>query len=364
MRALAVLSPELDKKVDLEDKCYIPIDSLKIPIALIHVPDEKFDEDDDRYADYVLVKKKGFSLNYRDFGVIESAWNRLKETEGDSYYPIGSDFCGEVVKIGSNVTNLSVGDLVIQDGFYPEGKENARPGLPTNHGSKELETLHKLKLIKLPKNFPLDVAFGLGIGAQTGMSMINKAKIKKGDNVLVTSVTSYTSLFLLNLLHDYDCNIYGLSYSGKNIEYVRNQFPNIKDIFSLKENAIPENLVFDAVLDPFSDTYFPHLILTRKLNYNCRYLTCGIFNQTTEKIANGKAVDISKILPLMVIFNIQLIGNCLGSTEDLEKGIDLVNKNTLISIDSNFNEDDNLSDFIHKSFNMNKDRLGKVCFTY
>ena len=364
MRALAVLSPSLDKKIDSKDKSYIPIDSLKIPLALIHVPDEEFHVDDERYDNAVLVRKKGFSLNYRDLGIIENAWGKLKDFEGDTYYPIGSDFCGEVIKIGRNVKNLEVGDFVVQDGYYPYYRGGAKPGIPTNHGSKELEVVHKEKLVKLPKDFPVNIASGLGIGAQTGMSMVNKADIKKGSNVLVTSVTSYTSLFLLSLLKDYDCNVYGLSYSGNEIESVKEKFPFIKEVFSFKDRAIPEDLTFDSVLDPFSDTYFPVLLLSKKLNYNCKYVTCGFFNQSSEKKANDREFKISQILAYMIIYNVHLIGNCLGSTEDFKDGINILNKENSVPIDSEFTEEDDINEFVNKSFNIDKNRFGKVCFKY
>ena len=348
MRALAVLSPSLDKKIDNKDKSYIPIDSLKIPLALIHVPDEEFHENDERYNDVVLVKKRGFSLNYRDLGIIERAWGKLKDFEGDTYYPIGSDFCGEVVKVGKNVTNLEVGDFVVQDGFYPHYKGHGKPGIPTNHGSKELEIIHKEKLIKIPKDFPVNIASGLGIGAQTGMSMINKADIKKGSNVLITSITSYTSLFLLSLLKDYDCNIYGLSYSGKETDSVKEKFPFIKEIISFKEESYPEDVVFDSVLDPFADTYFPYLLLNKKLNYGCKYVTCGFYTQSTEKKSQAKEFKLSLILSHMIMYNVHLIGNCLGSTEDFKDGIEILNKENSVPIDSEYTETDNLDDFCFK----------------
>jgi len=364
MRALAVLSPSLDKKIQDNQKSYVTIDSLKIPLALINVPDEEFDENDERYDNTVLVKKKGFSLNYRDLGIIEKAWDRLKGFEGDTYYPVGSDFSGTVVKVGKNVSNLNVGDYVIQDGFYPHYQGGAKPGIPTNHGSKELEVIHKSKLIKLPEEVPANIASGLGIGAQTGMSMINRAQIQKGSNVLVTSVTSYTSLFLLSLLKDYDCNIYGLSYSGNGIDTVKKNFPFIKEIFSFKDNSIPKDITFDAVLDPFADTYFPYLLLGKKLNYGCKYLTCGFFDQSTEKKLEAKAIKLPLLLSHIIIYNVHLIGNCLGSTEDLEDGIHLLNKENSLPIDSEFTETDNIQDFISKSFNMEKNRFGKVCFLF
>ena len=59
------------------------------------------------------MRKKGFSLNYRDFGIIENAWNKLKDTDQDTYYPIGSEFCGEILKIGKNVDTLNVNCVYI-----------------------------------------------------------------------------------------------------------------------------------------------------------------------------------------------------------------------------------------------------------
>ncbi|WP_044401266.1 alcohol dehydrogenase catalytic domain-containing protein [Lacinutrix sp. Hel_I_90] len=364
MKTLAVLSPSLDKKIEDKHKSYIPIDSLKIPLALIDVPDEEFLENDERYNDTVLVRKKGFSLNYRDLGIIENAWNKLKDFDGDTYYPIGSDFCGEVVKIGKNVDNLKIGDFVIQDGFYPNYQGSGKPGIPTNHGSKELEVLHKKKLMKLPKGFPVNIASGIGIGAQTGMSMIKKAQIKKGENILVTSVTSYTSLFLLSILKDYDCNIYGLSYSGSEIGSVKEKFPFIKEVFSFKDDSIPKNITFDVVFDPFSDTYFPYLLLNKKLNYNCKYLTCGFFSQSSEKKLGDKGIKLPLLLSHLILYNVHLIGNCLGSTEDLKDGIKILNKENSVPIDSEFSENDNINDFVLKSFNLEKNRFGKVCFIY
>ncbi|WAC01058.1 alcohol dehydrogenase catalytic domain-containing protein [Lacinutrix neustonica] len=168
MRALGVLSPSLATRLNKEDKYILEIDSLKIPLALIHIPDTAFDETDDQYADVVLVKKKGFSLNYRDFGVIENAWKKLKDTDQDTYYPIGSEFCGEILKIGKNVTHLNVGDYVIANCSYPQASHNAPPGIPSNHASKELEIYHKGKLIKVPNNIPVEQASGISIGIRDG----------------------------------------------------------------------------------------------------------------------------------------------------------------------------------------------------
>ena len=364
MRALGVISPSLAAKLDDEDKYILELDSLKIPLALIHIPDTEFYENDDNYANVVLVKKKGFSLNYRDLGIIENAWYKLKGTDQDTYYPIGSEFCGEILKIGKNVTNLKVGDYVIANCSYPTASFNAPPGIPSNHGSKELEIFHKGKLIKVPKNIPVNQSAGMSIGVQTAISMIKKADIQEGDKVLVTSITSNTSLIILNFLRGKNCEIYGLSYSGKEINKVRDFFPFIKKVYNFKEKNIPKDLFFDAVLDPFADT---HLVaLQPNLNFEARYVTCGMFNQSSEKIKGKESyTNLPSLIGSLISKNIQLKANCLGTTEDLEKGLQLMSENTLsnIPIDEVFNQDKDINLFLDKSFLKTK-KTGKVAFLY
>lgn len=361
MRALGVLSSSLAEKLDDDDKYILELDSLKIPLALIQIPDTKFDEND---VNTVLVKKKGFSLNYRDFGIIENAWNKLKDVNQDTYYPIGSDFCGQILKIGKNVENLNVGDYVIANCSYPLASHNAPPGIPSNHGSKELEIFHKGKLIKIPKNIPVEQASGMSIGVQTAMSMIRKAGIKDGQNVLVTSITSNTSLFILNFLRDKNATIYGLSYSGVDTDKVKKLFPFIKTVFNFKEKNIPKDLLFDAVLDPFADT---HLVaLQANLNFEARYVTCGMFNQSSEKIRSDESLfNLPLLLNDLIGKNIQLKANCLGTTEDLEKGVKLLSENTNsnLPVDEVFNNEEDINLFLDKSFIKTK-RIGKVVFKY
>jgi NADPH:quinone reductase-like Zn-dependent oxidoreductase len=361
MRALAVVTSSLFDQIEDDKKHLICIDNVRIPLAFIKGSFPDFDAESDQYANYVLVKKTSFSLNYRDLGVIENAWQKLKSTETDTFYPIGSDFAGNVIKIGKNVTSLAVGDLVIGNCFYPEPENGAMPGIPSNHASKEYEIYHSGKLIKVPSCLSGVEAGALGIGTQTANAMVRKANIKKGDNVLVTSVTSNTSYFLLNALWELDCNVYGLSYSGKNTELVRGHFPFIKEIFSINEKNIPNTLLIDVVLDSFSDTYLEYL--TPQLNLNARYLTCGIFNQSADKLKNVKPINLTLLIANLMMRNVSFIGNCLGTTQDLITGLDFYKTHKLL-VDSVFTDDDSLSDFITKSYNLESDKFGKVIYEY
>jgi len=361
MRALTVLSPSVDKQVEESKKHYLNIDSHKIPLALIHIPDTEFDNTKDEYANLVLVKKEGFSLNYRDLGIIQNAWEMLKHKNVDGYYAIGSDFCGRVVKMGKNVKNLKIGDRVIGDCTFPFVEEGIAPGIPTNHSSKELEALHYKKLKKIPENISVETASGMSIGTQTTMSMIKKANIQDGANVLVTSVTSNTSLFILSFLKHKNCNVYGLSYSGEKQDAVKKEFPFLKEIFSFKDNAIPKDLQFDAILDPFIDTYLDKLVM--HLNYNAKYVTCGIFNQSLEKFGSESSFkNVSEIMVNLLFKNASIVGNCLGSVENLNDGIDLLSDNQAkLVIDSSYDED-SFKEFVDKSFG--PDRFGKTVMVY
>jgi NADPH:quinone reductase-like Zn-dependent oxidoreductase len=361
MKALAVVTPSLFEKIEDNDKHLIVIDDLKIPLAFVEGNKPDFDIESEQFSNQVLIKKASFSLNYRDLGIIEIAWSRLKNIEEDTYYPIGSDFSGYVEALGKNVNSLKTGDLVLGNCFYPEVENGALPGIPSNHSSKEYEIYHFAKLLKVP-SYISDIEAGtLSIGTQTSVSMIRKAEIKKGNKVLVTSITSNTAFFLLNSLWNKDCNVYGLSYSGENIDKVKKHFPFLEEIFSVKQNNIPENMMFDVVLDAFSDTYLESL--SQKLNINARYVTCGIFNQSSKKISIVKPTNLPLLIANLMTRNVSLIGNCLGSTDDLVEGL-CQYENHKITIDSIFTKKDSLSDFIYKSYNLNNDKFGKVVYQY
>ncbi len=361
MKALAVVTNSLYSKIEEDSKYLIKIDNLEIPLAFVEGNPPAFDGTTENYAYSVLVQKSGFSLNYRDLGVIERAWDSLKEIKEDTYYPIGSDFSGHVLEIGNKVTHLKVGDLVIANCSYPYAIAGVMPGIPSNHASREFEIYNENKLAKVPEFISSVDASSLSIGTQTSMSMIRKADIKDGENVLVTSITSNTSYFILNSLRNLNCNVYGMSYSGENIEAVKKEFPFIKEIFIFKDKPLTNSVLFDVVFDAFSDTYLSYL--SKYINFNGRYLTCGIFNQSSQKVIAANTANLSLIMGNLIARNASIIANCLGNTQDLVDGLEVYNKNP-IKIEKVYSENDRLSDFISKTYNLDKNKIGKVVFEY
>jgi len=275
MRALAVVSPSVYQKI--ENKCVFSIDEVEVLLGFVDIPKTEFDSTSQQNVNSVLIRKVSFSLNYRDLALMQLVWSKIGIAENDIFYPIGSDFAGYVEAVGKNVTAFQAGDLVLANSSYPDGEHGSAHGIPSNHSSKEYEIFHFGKLMKVPSFILPAEAGALGIGTQTAGSMIRKASPKPGDNILVTSVTSNTAFFLLNSLWDERYNVYGISFSGSNTERVKQQFPFIKEIFSVKTKGLPPDLGFDVVLDAFSDTYLE--MLTLNLNMDARYVTCGVYNQ-------------------------------------------------------------------------------------
>jgi len=315
-----------------------------VPYALIEREDLKFDPE--KNPDKVLVRKFAFSCNYREVSLIKTVHQAIRNSKDLTYYVIGSEFSGVVVDVGVNVTRVKVGDRVLCDCFYPyvPGK-NAPQGLSTNHASSELEIIHELKLAIMPDNMSFSIGGAFPIGAQTTYSMIEKLGVKEGDRILITGIKSNTSLFAINALKNKNVELSGLARGNVDEVFFKNI--GIKNIFYVPENC--ESLLgntevmdyikvsgkFDCVIDPFSDSYL--FTLLDLINVGGRYITCGLSNQTAYKPTTlNVAAQMSKVIN----GNITIIGNCLGSTENLNKALtDFANNRYDVIIDNVISND-------------------------
>ncbi|MEL6928501.1 MAG: zinc-binding alcohol dehydrogenase family protein [Cyanobacteria bacterium J06600_6] len=350
----------------------LDIEGVKVNFGLIHTQNPEFDRHAPENEQMVLVKTKAFSCNYRDKSIILSMATR---NLNKSFYVVGSEFVGEVVEIGAGVTEFQLGDRVIGDGCYPHTKaEGVRPGLPTNNGSKEYQKFHQAKLIKIPPEMPDEVAAAFQIGGQTSYSMIRKLKIQPGENVLVTAAKSNTSLFVINALKQHNVNVYALTTSMQFADQLQQM--GVKELIQIdpQQDSILSNqrIVeicqatggFDCVIDPFFDLYLGKVI--KAIAKEGRYITCGLYNQYsqfTNQEFNYYGSHMAEILSYALLNNIQIIGNCIGYTEDLKAAINDYQQGKLnVVVDSIFDAN-NIKDFFEKTYN-NKQRFGKVICQY
>lgn len=364
MRALVVQCPALETIHPRGSyQAIVPIAGQSVHFAIREIDDTEFDASSSINRNMVFVRIRGFSLNYRDKVII------LSVIGGGSHQVIGSEFVGEVVAVGRDVQHLRVGQRVMAEMAWPSnGTPGAVGGVPTNAASAEFQLFHQSKIVPIPNNMPEEVAAAFALGAQTAYSMVRRLKLEPGENVLVTAATSNTSLFAIHALRSCGVNIYAVTSTPDAAESLRSL--GVEQVIYLTASDFLDVARvaraiggFDAVIDPFSDVYIPKLIGV--MGFFARYVTCGVAEQGYTGISptGSYVVNLSELMPELIIKNIHLIGNCLGLKQDLEAALeDWANGRFDVTIDSVYTGVE-VETFINRTYNA-KDRFGKVVYLY
>lgn len=342
-----------------------------VTCGIIGTEAPRFDSRSPEFESHVLLKVKAFSCNYRDMNLIFSA---LTKGPGESFYSIGSEFVGEVLEIGSKVTSVRVGDRVIGDCFYYGGGRTPAQGVVTNHASKEYQVVLASKVIRIPDPMPDDVAASFTIGAQTTYSMVRKLGLEPGANVLVTAAKSNTSLFAINALKAQGLNVYATTTSPQHGDKLKQL--GIKELFVvdpsldnfIKHEQIRDVIIetggFDGVIDPFFDIHLPKVLDV--MGPGAKYVTCGLHEQYQKVIGQTTSypqVSLKTVLLKAMFKNLHIIGNCIGTTSDLQRALnDYSSKSLPVVVDSTFCGKQ-AGAFLDRTYNSG-DRFGKVVYQY
>jgi NADPH:quinone reductase-like Zn-dependent oxidoreductase len=362
---LLATPPDIIKKLSLE--------GIDIFCGLIHTPDVTFDRNAPENASKVLIRKRAFSCNYRDKSFI---LKMAVKAPSNRFFTLGSEFVAEVVATGEEVTDLQIGDRVIENCCYPEpAAPGLRPGIPTNSGSREYQVFHQAQLLKIPAEMPDEVAAAFSIGGQTTYSMIRKLDLKPGANVLVTAAKSNTSLFAINALKQLDVNVYATSTSVRfeqqlkelGVKQLIQIDPTVSNWFtfdSIKE-VCQETGGFDGIIDPFFDLHIGKVVPLLAPNRG-KYITCGLYDQyshITERPFEYHGMLGRDLFAYMMLHNLQIIGNCLGTTKDLQHALhDYATGQLAVVIDSVFTETQ-VKEFFERTYH-DANRFGKVIYRY
>jgi NADPH:quinone reductase-like Zn-dependent oxidoreductase len=342
------------------------LDDVPLTFGVIPSGDPAFDPQSPKDADRVLIKVKAFSCDYRDKALIFRA---LHTNPAYTFKAIGSEFVAEVKAVGANVGDLKPGDRVMADSHYVDGRPY--DGLPTNLASREFLILYRHKLALIPDTMSDEVAASFSLGAQTAHSLVRKLGAGSGDSVLVTAARSNTSLFALQVLRRFGVNAYVTTTSADFDDRFRAL--GVKGLFYLEPGAkglsdhpqliqISADLGgFDGILDPFANLHLPHIL--QYLKPGGRYITCGAQHNFGP---NGQPEDAriyAEALSTAMYRNLSLIGNCVGLTEDLQRGLADYAQGDLDAIVDSVFEGDQVGPFINRTFN-DPERFGKVVFRY
>lgn len=347
------------------------IDGVEVTAGVLITRDPTFNAQAQENRLNVLVRIKGFSCNYRDLNMIFAA---VKKGVPNSFFVVGSDLTGEVIEIGTGVTRFKAGDRVISDNHY-SGLEapGVREGVLTNQASKEYQIFPEDGLAKIPDEMPDEVAAAFSIGAQTAYSMLRKLELKPGSKILVTAAKSNTSLFAIQALRQHQVQVYATSTSrcfepellALGVRELIQIEPSERSFLTNEQmlRIISEQGRFAYVFDPFFDLHL-HKAL-EVMAHGGKYITCGFLDQYKKGIGTeilNRGPGVHQTMFAIMSRNLQILGNCSGTTADLNQAIDDYHRGTFrVSIDSVFSGDE-AGEFLQRTYS--KDRFGKVVFLY
>ena len=368
MQALVVFNPDKPINLRVNRLGQLNLDGEPIAIGLVERVPPAFDSALNENYNRVLVEVLALSCNYRDRAIV---LRYLRTDAAIAPIHIGSDFVGVVKKIGRNVRSLVPGDRVIGNNSYPmTGIHEVLQGVPTNAASAAFMVLHESKLAKVPDSMPLHVAAGFSITAQTCYSMIRKLSIRGGERCIVTGASSNTALFTLAILPKMGVETYALTTGLRDFVplgvtgTIRVKPPVDQSIATneIVRRIIREHGGADLVIDCFADIYATSVLPL--LRQGGKYITCGIFAQSGMEPRSGVSSSAWRdLLAFLIVNNITVHGNCLGSASDLVEAIAAhAELGTVIPCDSVLGIEDSV-EFVARSFG-GADRFGKVILRY
>lgn len=200
----------------------------------------------------------------------------------------GTDFAGQVVGIGKNVSTFKIGDRVW--GLHDEGLAS----------QAEYMTFREDKaVIKIPEGFSYQEVVACAEGAHYANNFINKVKIDSTTKVLVNGATGAIGSAVIQLLKYKGATVTAVG-NTKNIDLVKSLGPD-KVIDYQKEDFTKDDKKYHFILDAVGKSSFPkckHLLLPKgvyissELGPNAQNLYLPIIT----KIKGGKRV----IFPLPI----------------------------------------------------------------
>lgn len=173
-------------------------------------------------AGEITVRLRANSLNYHDFAVVSGMWG-----PSEPRIPM-ADGAGEVVAVGSGVTEFAVGDAAVST-FFPDwlAGEPLVEGFATVPGdgvdgyAREMVTARATSFTHAPKGYSHAEASTLTTAGLTAWrALMADGKLKPGDSVLVQG-TGGVSIFALQFAKMAGATVIATSSSDAKLERLR-----------------------------------------------------------------------------------------------------------------------------------------------
>lgn len=366
MHCLVAINPNKKGSIDYKELGTVKFGPVDVVIGTVQLEQPTFDPEEPKNREYVLLRVTAFSCNYRDKSLLIANYEQIMNSDR-LFVPFGSEFSASIIAIGADVNDFQVGDRVMSNCAYPDsGMKGVLPGVATNFASLGWLRLHRKKLIKIPSTLSDVEAACFSLGAQTASGMIRRSGILiDGGNPLVFSARSATSLFIIQQLVSYGFNPLCLTTTAWKETEIRSIYP--ARIERINNNTVRQDTIehkITHVFDPFFDMNVGYAL--EYLQMGGTYITCGLRDQhpllSIDTPKNAEPI-VRGALAQSIVKNVSLLGNCLGTTEDLERALRLQSKSGIGPIIDQEYQLIQGTEFVERSF-FDSSRFGKCVLGY
>ncbi|MHA1978392.1 MAG: zinc-binding dehydrogenase [Candidatus Hodarchaeales archaeon] len=280
----------------------------------------------------VLIKIQGVALNHLDLFVRQG----LPGLKLEMPHILGSDISGTISELGSSVSESTLAEgqnVVVDPGIYCgtcefccQGQHSLcnTYGILGEHsrgGYAEYIAIPATRVIPIPKSSPISLldAAAVPLTFMTAYHMLmERAKIKLGEDVLITGISGGVALAALQIAKTVGARIFVTSSTDEKLQ----QAKELGADFLINYNRTPDfhKEVFkmtykrgvDIVIDSAGQATWKKSL--RSLRKGGRLVTCGA---TTGPIAETN-------INLLFWKQFDLLGSTMGTRGDLNAVLDLV----------------------------------------
>jgi len=274
-------------------------------------------------SDEVLVQIKAAALNRRDY------WITIGKYAGIKYPSIlGSDGAGIVSQIGDKVDKSWQSKEVIINPCHNGGshaeyqnRDFTILGLPENGTFAEYVKVKAEYLYHKPAHLNWEQAAALPLaGLTTYRALFTKGQAKKGDTVLITGIGGGTGTFALQWALAAGCKVFVTSGSGEKIQRAKEMGASAGVCYKAQDWAQELQHFsggFDVIIDSALGNGFEKLLDLSKPGGRIVF-----FGGTAGNVPplNGRKIFWKQL---------QILGTTMGSPDDFQGMIDLVNKHKI-----------------------------------
>lgn len=261
----------------------------------------------------VLVRLKYAALNRRDLWITYGMYPGMRLPS-----ILGADGAGEVVAVGGQVSNFTVGDVVVMNPALNWGENRAAHGpdhrilgMPSDGTFAEYVVVPEENVYFKPEYLSWEAAAALPLAGVTAFrSLMYRGNLKPGENVLIPGIGSGVALLSLQIAVAHGANVYVTSSSDEKLEKAKQlgakggvNYRNdnwVKEMKQLMDGA-------DLIIDGVGGESFNHMLNLAKPAG--RIVNFGATSGPIKEL----------LLPRIFFKHLDIKGSTMGSPEDFKE---------------------------------------------